>query len=301
MSVSLGATVWLIAVASGAAAGLGVWAVVGGLVPRPVRLGDALGRLDVTAPPAPRVEQVPRSWGDRLGWWVVQRAHLPLSLRTRRLLELQRRTPADLAAEKAAFAVIGMSAPLLFALVCVLLDIPAGPLPAVIAVVGAAVGWFVPDLRLTKAAPAVQADAGEALCTFVDLVALERLANQSSTQALSRAASVSDHPLFSSLRLSLDRARLEQRPAWQALRDVGTHLDLPQLSELADVIRLDEHGAALSGILRSRAEELRDSHLMSEKIAAQQVSESMTIWMVLPAMVFGLIFLVPPLMKLLAS
>ena len=61
---------------------------------------------------------------------------------------------------------------------------------------------------------------------------------------------------------------------------------------------MDEHGAALAATLRARVKELRDAHLTRQKIAAQEVSERMTVFMVVPAMVFGLIFLVPPLLRL---
>ena len=78
-------------------------------------------------------------------------------------------------------------------------------------------------------------------------------------------------------------------------------MDLQPLRDVADVMRLDEQGAALGGALRARVRELRDSHLMSQKIEAQQVSESLTIWMVIPALVFGLILLTPPLLRMLSG
>lgn len=291
----------LIVIACGVAVGFGLWLTVMGLSRRPARLSDALDRLDHTPTASADVTLPQGSMGDRLGWFVLNRSPMALSDRTRRLLQLKRRTAADFAAEKGAFALIGLSAPLLYLVICLALGLSVGPLPAGLALVSAVIGWFVPDLTLARSAPAVRSDAGEALCTFVDLVTLERLANQSSTQSLANAAAVSDHPLFVALRTHLDRARLEQRPAWQALREVGDELELPQLSELGDVMRLDEHGAALGAVLRARSEELRDAHLMTEKMAAQQVSESMTIWMVVPAMVFGLVFLVPPLLTMLSN
>ncbi len=85
------------------------------------------------------------------------------------------------------------------------------------------------------------------------------------------------------------------------LKDVGQSLALPALVDLADVMRLDEAGASLSQTLRARVAELRDAHLTAMKMAANETSERMTVWMVLPSLVFGLIFLAPPLLKLIGS
>ena len=53
---------------------------------------------------------------------------------------------------------------------------------------------------------------------------------------------------------------------------------------VADVMQLDETGAALSGTLRARVRELRDAHLTSEQIKASAAAEGMTIYMTLPAL-----------------
>ncbi|CAI9403354.1 MULTISPECIES: type II secretion system F family protein [Aestuariimicrobium] len=294
---------WLVVVASGALVALGLCLALIGLLRRPVRLGDALAVLDGAPTSRPWVPPVSSGVdrGDRLGHWVLTRLRVPVSEPTRRLLTLKNRSLSDYAAEKAALSAIGFLGPVVFGTVALGLRLGVGWTPFWVALAGAAIGWFVPDVRLRSQAAQTSSDASEAICTFVDLVTLERLANQSSSQALQRAASVSQTPLFRALQAALERARLEQRPAWQALAQVGRDLDLQQLADLADVIRLDEQGAALSGVLRARAEELRDAQLLNDKVHAQEVSESLTIWMVIPAMVFGLIFLVPPLMRLVAS
>ena len=85
------------------------------------------------------------------------------------------------------------------------------------------------------------------------------------------------------------------------LRDVGRQLELPALVDLADVMRLDESGASLSGTLRARVKELRDAHLTTMKVHASAESERMTLFMVVPSLVFGLFFLVPPLLTLMTN
>ena len=64
---------------------------------------------------------------------------------------------------------------------------------------------------------------------------------------------------------------------------------------------LDETGAALSGTLRARVRELRDAHLTREQIKASAAAEGMTIYMTLPALIFGLIFLVAAMLRILVG
>ena len=66
-------------------------------------------------------------------------------------------------------------------------------------------------------------------------------------------------------------------------------------------MKLDDSGASLSEALRARVKELRDAHLTRAKIEAAAVSERMTFLMVIPSLIFGLLFLVPPLLRLLGS
>lgn len=290
----------LLPLAGGALVAVGLWAVVVGAARRPARLADVLGTTKSTNAHVMVDAGSPEDGVfDRVGLrlWSV----LPVSERTAATLQMQGRTGADFMAEKLVMALIGAIAPGLVSLIAWLMDLPMGVGPAAWVVVGALVGWFVPDLLLMRSRGHLHAAAGEAVFTYIDLVTLERLANQSSTLALTRAASLSDNILFRELRLSLERARLEQRPAWQGLEEVAQRLDLQPLRDIADVMRLDEQGAALGGALRARVRELRDSHLMSQKIEAQQVSESLTIWMVIPALVFGLILLTPPLLRMMSG
>ncbi|MGA4670350.1 hypothetical protein ACPCG0_11250 [Propionibacteriaceae bacterium Y1923] len=291
----------LLPLVGGALCALGLWAVVVGLTRRAPRLADVLGTSPSAGPSNLIVEPGNPDDGllDRLGlrlWHLV-----PVSRRTATTLQMQGRTGADFMAEKFVMALIGALAPGLVSLLGWLMDLPLGFASAGWGLLGAVVGWFVPDLLLARSRGNLHEAAGEAVFTYIDLVTLERLANQSSTLALTHAAALSDNILFVQLRQALERARLEQRPAWQGLEEVADRLDLPPLRDVADVMRLDEQGAALGGALRARVRELRDSHLMTQKIEAQKVSESLTVWMVIPALVFGLILLAPPLLRMMSG
>lgn len=278
--------------------GLGLFWVVLAFRPQHVRLGDALDSLAATEPPPPLADAAGL---DRLGaWWLARRGVLVSpTLATR--LELRGRTLARHYALKLAGAAAGFGLPLVSGLVvwAVSGDVPAIGVP--VGVIGAAVGFILPDVSLRHAAADVGADATEALLTYFDLVTLERMANQSATQSLHAAAAVSDTTVFATIRAALDRARLQQRMPYDELKAEARRLDLPALSDLADVMRLDESGASLAGTLRARVRELRDAHLTDLKIAASDVSERMTVFMVIPSLVFGLVFLLPPILRLIAA
>ena len=292
----------MLVVACSTMLGAGLVLVVAGARHHPVGLGEALASLDATSTAgAGRPVAEPPEDEDlagRIGSIAFSRLRLPLADAHRRTLALQGRSIGDFFAEKLLLATLGLVTPLVLVAVLQGLGSLVAPLPLVLSLALATIGWFWPGIALHRGRQKDRSDAGEALFTFFDLVVLERLANASAAQAMMSAAQLSDAPLFVRLRTCLERARLEQRPPCQELQRLSAELDLPQIADMADVMRLDEQGAALADALRARVRELRDAHLMAEKLEAQKVSERMTLWMVVPSMVFGLVFLTPPVLKL---
>ncbi len=276
---------------------LGAFWVVLAFRPEYVRLDDALASLGAVTPEEPEPDAVPR--GERWGAWWLRRRPVVASAATERALELKGRSLARHYSLKLLGAAAGFAAPLAVGAVGVALG-QATPLPLLLSLLGAVVGFIVPDVALRGQGGDLTADASESLLTFFDLVTLERLANQSATQSLHAAAAVSDNTIFAHIRAALERARLEQRMPYAELKLLGQRLGLPALVDLADVMRLDESGAALSGTLRARVKELRDAHLTEVKMAANRVSERMTIFMAIPSLLFGLVFLTPPILTLIS-
>ena len=281
----------------------GLVAVVVALVPGPPGLEAALARAGDPA----RSADLSRDAGpvttrsEKLGAALYRRLPFPLSERQRQALRLQDKSIAEFYADKAVMAMIGAAFPAVLGAAFGLITGSSSPLPALVAVVGAVVGFFVPDLLLRRSSAVVRAGAVDALLLFIELVTLERLTNASAPQALQNAAALSDVPLFGQIRSALDRARLEQQPPYPELRRLAVQLDLPELVDVADVMQLDETGAALSGALRARVRELRGAHLTQEQIKASAEAEGMTLYMTLPALIFGLIFLVAALLKVFSA
>jgi tight adherence protein C len=241
------------------------------------------------------------SRSERLGALIYRAVPIFLSSRQHRALRLQDKSIAEFYADKAVMAIIGAVLPGLAGCGFVYLTGHLSPIPVIAVVVGALSGFFVPDLLLRRKVHNVWVGATEALLVYIDLVTLERLTNASATQALQNAAALSDVPLFVHIRTALERARLEQQSPYAELRRLSDQLQLPELADIADVMQLDETGAALSGTLRARVRELRDAHLTREQIKASAAAEGMTIYMTLPAVIFGLIFLVAAMLRILAG
>jgi Flp pilus assembly protein TadB len=279
----------------------GLAAVVAALVPAPPRLQPALERLggDAALADRHRLDVTASSRSERLGVMLYRRSPIALSARQRQLLRLQDKPIAEFYADKAVMAIVGAVLPAVVGFGWGWMTGSPSWWPAGLAVVGIVVGYLLPDLLLQRSGRATQSRAVESLLVFIDLVTLERLANASATEALQSAAALSDVPLFVQIRTALERARLEQQSPYGELRRLAAELELPELTDVADIMQLDESGAALSGTLRARVKELRNAHLTREQIAAGAAAEGMTIFMTIPALIFGMIFLGAAMLTLL--
>lgn len=296
-------TTIVIALIVGACIAGGVCLIAAGTAHHPPSLASALSILDgssMTNPSADNLAADDHTLA-RLGSFAYRALRIPVSPRLTKALVLQQRSVGDFYAEKLICALIGLIAPTVVASMLVVFFDTAIYVPVLAALLGAVVGFFVPDLLLLRRGASEHTDAREALFTYFDLVVLERLANRSGPQALSAAAEVSNHPVFVQIRQALDRARLEQSAPYPYLRSLADELNFSELKDIADVMRLDESGAALATVLRSRVKELRDAHLTQQTIAAQTVSERMTLPMTVPTLIFTLILFAAPLLRLVTS
>lgn len=286
------------AAAAGMLVGLGGFLVVLGTRRSTVRLGDALAWMDGTAPQSAPAVSGTAGGLEGVGWWLHRRLRLPVTGRQQQLLLMQDRSVGDFFAERLVLSLAGFMLPTVWVALQYLLGYPTGAAPLLFSLVGAVGGYLLAGFRLDRQATVVKRSTTESLHTFFDLVALERLANQSATQAVASAASISDAPMFRRISAGLERARLEQIPPWHELRRISEEWRTPELSDFADVMQLEEQGAALADVLQARVRELRDGHLAQQRAAAQQATEGLAIWMTIPALLLGVTFVIPPLLRL---
>lgn len=282
----------------GATGGLGVTLILRELLPSDPQLASALHRLAPAriGAQAPAVAEPVEDGGStgklehRVGIW-AQRYLIDapfVRIPTRELLLLRIPVARHLG-QKVLMALLGLLFPAVFLVVTAAAGypLPIAP-PAVFALVLAAVLFVVPDLDVRRKAAAAREEFARATSAYLDLTALERAAGAGATQSLEQAATVGDSWVFVRLREQLVRARLSGMPPWDGLHDLADELGLPELSDLADIMRLSgEEGAAVADTLRARSRGLRAALLTKEQTRANEESERM----VVPVAFLGLIFL----------
>jgi Flp pilus assembly protein TadB len=286
------------AMLAGATAGLGVTVIVRELLPAQPQLAAALdrltpGRVTASQPTAqePAGESASTSGLEARVGRIAQRhlAEAPLLRIPTVELALLRLPVARYLGQKVLLGLIGLLFPTLFTLLAL---VAGSSLPVAVPTVGGlvlgALLFLLPDLEVRRKAAAAREEFARATSAYIDLTALERAAGAGATQALEQAATVGDSWVFVRLREQLIRARLSGTPPWDGLHALATELALPELSDLADIMRLSgEEGAAVADTLRARSRGLRTALLTKEQTRANEDSERM----VIPVALLGLIFL----------
>ena len=276
---------------SGATVGVGLTLLARSMGRQVPDLAAALARLDGMDQPRPAAFDhapaalVTRWWTDRAPAWAAQ---IGLD-RYRSDLALVGSTTSTLLAHKVAYAAVGLAfPPLLVAVMSLIgLSLPLA-IPALGSLVLAAILFLGPDVDLRRRAAQTRVEMRRAVCVYLELVALERAADAGAVEALERAAEVGDGRAFELIRDSLLRAHLGGVPPWEGLARLADQLRVPELGDVADIMRLSgEDGAAVYVTLRARASSLRTALLAEDTAAANAASERM----VMPVALLGLAFL----------
>lgn len=291
-----------ILILSGLLVGAGVALLATRLVPAQPDLANALDRLAPTtrtrrpleADPPPT--DLPGRIGLRAMRLLPAGVWGPVPLRELRLL---RRPVAVFYGQKILYALAALAiVPVLGWLLSLSLPIP-WPFTVAAGLVGAIVMWFAPNYDVRVEAKAARAEFTRSLGSYVDLVALERNGGAGARQALENAAQIGDSWVFQRLREELGRSRWSGQAPWDALTSLADELGLPDLADLADIMRLSgEEGAQVYATLRARSTALRSALLAIETTKANEANERIAIPGNLLAMIFIAIMLGPAIYRL---
>lgn len=157
---------------------------------------------------------------------------------------------------------------------------PSALAPLVLVAVG--VGLVVPGLVLRSQARRRRLAFGHALSAYLDLVGVLLAGGAGVETSLMAAAEAGDGWAFTSMRDALVRARAHRRSPWEALGELGRHLDVTELVDLAATVQLaGTQGARVRSSLTARAAAVRDRHLAHVEAEAQAATERMGLPMVL--------------------
>lgn len=298
----------LIILASGALIGAGVWLAVREALPTSPVLADVVANLDpasrhtVTGPQADTTAHLP----------LTERVALAAQARSSRLrtltaptadLELLGRTVQHWLGEKLVGATVCF---LLIPAVNLILSLIGAPLPTPVVGIGTILlttgGWILPDINTRTEAAKIREEAAHPISALYDLIVLEARAGSTVLQSLHRVANSADSWLFTTIRDELNRATLAQREAWDAIRDLGDRLHLPDLTDLGDILRLGgREDASIVPALAAKAQSLRDRELNRAQEEANGITQKLAIPTAGLATVVLLVMLYPSLIILVRS
>lgn len=293
-----------LALLAGALVGLGLSLLVWRARPAQVDLASAMERLSpersLAGSTTSAETAIEGDTRDKLGSWAMRTLPLDsLGAPPYRELALLRIPVHRYYGEKVLYALVGIVIP--FALVA-LLGILGMSFPIFFAILGAValggVMFFLPDYNARDDAAKARKEFGRALASYIDLVALERNSGSGPRQAMEVAASIGDSWVFRRLAEELARSRWSGVPPWDALRRLSDELGLPELADLADIMRLSgEEGAQVYQTLRSRSESMRTAELNNALAEANATGERMTIPMSTLGLVFMALLVAPAMLR----
>ncbi|WP_327713694.1 hypothetical protein OG912_38005 (plasmid) [Streptomyces sp. NBC_00464] len=285
------------AVLPAAAAGALIGLAVRAAWPAKPDLSSVLDRLDVSKTQAALPSAAPtltnslsERVGNRLLGELGGRIALPL-----RDLNLLRISPAEHLGKRVLFSLYGLLLPqLMQALLALAGAAFSFTIPLVVSLALAALFWFLPGREVARNAAAARLVVRHAAASYLERVALARIANSGAAQSLTETAEVGDGWIFVRMRQVFHQADLAGVTVWDALKQLGDELDIPELTRPADTLALAGDGAAVYATLQAQARQLRIAMLSDAKAQANEASAAM----VLPVtfgVVLMLVFVMIPL------
>ncbi|MER5598537.1 type II secretion system F family protein [Streptomyces sp. NPDC002265] len=289
----------------GAVLGLGVYALIRALMPSKRSAVAQVARIDAlrargTAYESSRQTQdsgrlgtLRAQVGARVSDFYLQQGWEQRSLRAD--LAVLDRSWENFLATKVLLAVAGLFfGPFLFAIVWQL-GFGSGPvIPVWLALLCAALFFFLPDLEVRRDATEKRRDLRRVIGAYLDLVSMSLAGGRGLPEALMAAAEVSDGWATQRIRNALADARITGISQWQALGQLGEEIGVEELKDLsASLALVADDGAKVRESLASRAETMRHRELAEIEGSAGEKSQSMLVAQLLLCAGF-LVFLIFP-------
>jgi hypothetical protein len=115
------------------------------------------------------------------------------------------------------------------------------------------------------------------------------------------AAEVGDSWVYTRIAEELQRSRWSGIAPWDALQKLSDDLGLPELGDLADVMRMSGEGSQVYENLRARSTAMRSAMLNAERSNANAMSERINMPMSLLGVVFMVILITPALLRVMGG
>ncbi|MEJ8632311.1 type II secretion system F family protein [Streptomyces sp. MS2.AVA.5] len=278
------------AVLPAAAAGALIGLAVRAALPARRDLASVLDRLDASQSAGPLLTSgAPQATGslqERVGTRLLDELGGRITLPVKDL-NLLRISTAEHLGKRFLFALYGLLLPQLLQALLAMAGSPFPyAVPALFSLALAGLFWIWPGKEVTRDAAAARLVVRHAAASYLERVALARLANSSAAQSLTQTADVGDGFIFIRMRQAFHQADLAGVTVWEALRQLGDDLDIPELTRPADTIALAGEGASVYTTLQAQARQLRIALLSDAKAQANAASAAM----ILPV-TFGVILM----------
>ncbi|MFC5786097.1 hypothetical protein [Streptomyces aureus] len=154
--------------------------------------------------------------------------------------------------------------------------IPWAP-PVLVGLLFGAYIWLSADVDVRRKAAAARLEVLYAIASFLERAQLERGANVGLEAAVQRTAEVGDHWILTRISAALKRAEMAGVEQWDALKQLGDQLNIPELSAPAESFALAGSGASIQKTLATQASLLRQRLLTSRLSAANGASERLVV------------------------
>ncbi|MEU9447163.1 type II secretion system F family protein [Streptomyces sp. NPDC048277] len=285
--------------------GLGVYALIRALMPSKRSAVAQVARIDAMRARGAAYESARQTRdtgrfgslraevGDRVAEFYRQQGWEQRSLRAD--LAVLDRGWEKFLATKVLLAAAGLIfGPFLFAVVWTLGVGHSPVIPVWLALVCAALFFFLPDLEVRRDAAEKRRDLRRVIGAYLDLVSMSLAGGRGLPEALMAAADVSDGWANQRIRNALADARITGVSQWQALGALGEELGVEELKDLsASLALVADDGAKVRESLASRAETMRHRELAEIEGSAGEKSQSMLVAQLLLCAGF-LVFLIFP-------
>ncbi|MCT9139389.1 type II secretion system F family protein [Streptomyces violarus] len=289
----------------GAVIGLGIYVLVRALMPSKRSAISQVARIDAmrargsayesarTQADKSRLGSLRGEVGEKVAEFYLQQGWEQRSLRAD--LAVLDRSWEKFLATKVLLGVAGLFfGPLLFTIVLTLAIADSPIIPVWLALMFAAVFFFLPDLEIRRDAAEKRRDLRRVIGAYLDLVSMSLAGGRGLPEALMAAAEISDGWANQRIRNALSDARITGISQWQALGQLGEELGVEELKDLsASLALVADDGAKVRESLASRAETMRHRELADIEGSAGEKSQSMLVAQLLLCAGF-LVFLIYP-------
>ena len=269
----------------------------------PVKALAALAPPRTMTPPT-RVQPAAQDSVERLGTWAMRNVPDTVWLRTPvKELNLLGRSLTRFYGEKIVFAAYGLAIAPLAVWVVSLFGLEPPPVVSVAgAVLLAAVMFFVPNYNAVDDAKKMRTELRREVATYVEAVAFERVGGSGVRQAMEHAAAAGDHWVWARISQELTQSRTSGQSPWDALEALGDELSLPELTNVAHVLRLaGEEGTAVAASLQAQRTALRAALVSDDLATANAANERMDIPRSLLGVIFLMLLMAPAVLRIFQS